>query len=83
MKLTPLLIVGITKHFGLCHINEDFNTLRLMMDAKLEEFNEMMLPNKSTDTNIDFIIPKEIVKSYIELMGMQDELMRIFEEVEV
>lgn len=80
LHLTAEQIVKITKHLGIRFINADFNTLRLEIDAKLEELNEVMSPNKETNKNEDFVIPKEFIKSYVELMELMDELLEIHEE---
>lgn len=80
LHLTGEQVVRITKYLGLKYINVDFNTLRLEIDVKLEELNGVMTPNKDTNKNEDFIIPKEFVKQYVELMELMDEIMMQFEE---
>ena len=80
MKLTAELIIEISKQLGIHFINKDINVIRLEIDAKLEELNEVMMPDKSTDTTEDFIIPKEFVKQYVQLMELQDKVLEFIEE---
>lgn len=80
MKLTAELIIDISKQLGIHFINKDIHVIRLEIDAKLEELNEAMMPDKSTDTNEDFIIPKEFVKQYVKLMELQDKVLEFIEE---
>ena len=80
MKLTAELIIGITKHLGIGFINKDIHVIRLEIDAKLEELNQIMMPDKSTNVNEDFIIPKEFAKQYVQLRGLQDMVLETIEE---
>lgn len=80
MKLTAELIIEISKQLGIHFINKDINVIRLEIDAKLEELNEVMMPNKDTNTDEDFIIPKEFVKQYVQLMELQDKVFKFIEE---
>lgn len=80
LRLTGDQIVKITKHLGIRFINANFNTLRLEIDAKLEELNDIMLPDKNANKNEDFTIPKEFIKQYVELMELMDEILELHAE---
>ena len=80
MKLTAELVIEISKKLGIHFINKDINVIRLEIDAKLEELNEVMMPDKSTSITEDFIIPKEFVKQYVQLMELQDKVLEFIEE---
>lgn len=80
LHLTAEQIVKITKHLGIRFINANFNTLRLEIDAKLEELNDIMLPDKNANKNEDFTIPKEFIKQYVELMELMDEILELHAE---